>query len=272
MACGRRVVFAFVLLVAACARTLNERPDLYRMWDAPVAINGASLDVTFVKPAHPRHPRLLVLFASGDAGWRGASGEIVEHMAEEGYYLAAFDARQVVGQVKGAEAFPTIPQAAAAVETLIVSARAALVLDETVPIVVTGFSRGANFVVFTAAVQSLQRHVAGAVALALTRETDFLQAPPAGERPPELLVDAQGRIQTYPAIALAGAIPFAVIHPENDAYVEAEEARRLFGPDTPTRRLYEVPGANHGFNGRREVMLRDLDDALRWIEAERAGA
>jgi hypothetical protein len=32
------------------------------------------------------------------------------------------------------------------------------------------------------------------------------------------------------------------------------------------RRLYEVAAKNHGFSGGREEMLRDLEDALQWIE------
>ncbi len=121
-------------------------------------------------------------------------------------------------------------------------------------------------VVFTAGVKSLQRHLAGAIAIALTRETDFLRAPPLADRPPSVQVDEKGRIQTYPAIERAGSIPFAVIQSTGDKYVPAEESRRLFGPDTSTRRLYEVDARNHGFGGGRDQLLRDLDDALQWIE------
>jgi hypothetical protein len=38
------------------------------------------------------------------------------------------------------------------------------------------------------------------------------------------------------------------------------------GPDTPALRLYEVKARNHGFDGGRDRMLADLDDALEWIE------
>jgi hypothetical protein len=37
------------------------------------------------------------------------------------------------------------------------------------------------------------------------------------------------------------------------------------GPDTPTRRLYEVPSDGHNFGGGGARLLSDVDDALDWI-------
>jgi hypothetical protein len=134
-------------------------------------------------------------------------------------------------------------------------------------VIVAGFSRGANLVVFAGGVKSLQHHIAGAVAMALTRETDYL-APPAGANlPAAVQMDDKGRIQTYPAIDLFGSIPIAVIQSKGDSYVPADEARRLFGPNTPTRRLYEVNARNHGFSGGTDELIRDLDESLQWIES-----
>ena len=257
---------ASLAAVALALTGLTPRPEVYTTWRAPVDIRGHELHVTFVKPVRAREPTLLVLFATGDAGWRGASGDIFEHLAAEGYYLAGYDAREIVRHVKSTAGLAKISDAAAGVDALIVHARSALGLAEGTGVVVTGFSRGATFVVFTAAVPSLQHHVSGAIAMALTRESDFLEAPPLAERPPQLQVDDKGRIQTYPAIALAGLIPFAVIQAKGDRYVTADEARRLFGSNTPTRRLYDVDSSSHGFGGAEDELFRDLDDALSWIE------
>ncbi len=264
-----------VLLIAAAilagipagAKSLPSKPDVYKSWTAEVEIPGHHLDVTFVKPVKPHSPAYLVLFATGDAGWMGVSGDLFEHLAEEGYDLAAFSSRDIVKHIKGEKGSVTVPAAAASIDSMIVQARSALGLPEKTPVIVTGFSRGANLVVLTAGIKSLQHHVGGAVAMALTRETDFLEAPPPGERPPGIQLDEKGRFQTYPAIALAGPIPFAVIQSEGDSYVPADEARKLFGPNTPTRRLYEVDSRNHGFSGGKDELIRDLDDALDWIEA-----
>ncbi len=253
-------------VLPACAGALASKPGVFESWKGPVTIRGHELEVNFVKPAKPRSPATLVVFATGDAGWMGASGDVFEHMAERGYYLAAINSRDVVGAAKRSGKLATIPNAAEGVDALIVESRTILKLPNATPVIVTGFSRGANLVVFTAGVKSLQHHVAGAVAMALTRETDFLEAPEPTQRPPEVQVDEKGRIQTYPAIALAGTIPFAVIQSKGDKYVPGDEARKLFGPDTPTRRLYEVDAKNHGFGGGKDELIRDLDDALDWVE------
>jgi hypothetical protein len=265
------VAIAMLVGPNALAGHLASKPEAYATWESKVDIQLARPEVTFVKPVKPRNPMLLVLFATGDAGWRGASGEVFEHMALQGYYLAAIDSRQIVRPLKHAGRLAKIPEAAAAIEALIVQSRKALGIPESTPVLVTGYSRGANFVVLTAGDETLRHHVGGAIAIALTRETDFLEAPAPNVRPPQVQVDEKGRIQTYPAIALAGSIPFAVIQSKGDGYVPADEARRLFGADTSTRRLYEVDARNHGFGGGREQLLHDLDEAMSWVEATAHG-
>jgi len=246
---------------------LASKPGVFEVQKKDATLATFTLPLTCVKPVHPRAPVYLILYATGDAGWMGASSAMFEHMAEQGFYIAAYDSREVVRAAKRSGHLTEIADAAAAVDSIIVQARGALGLPETTPVIVTGFSRGANLVVFTGGVKSLQHHVAGAVALALTRETDYLRAPDAAVRPAAVQVDEKGRIQTYPAIDLFGSIPIAVIQSKGDSYVPAEEARRLFGPDTKTRRLYEVNARNHGFGGGTEEMIRDLDESLTWIES-----
>jgi dienelactone hydrolase len=255
----------------ACAGRFASRPGVYATHGERISLPRGDLEVTYVTPEKPRRPVSMILFATGDAGWWGTSGTIFEHLAGEGYYVAAYDSRQIVERAEKAEAKPTIEEAAAGIDTMLVRMRRDLGLPETTPVIVTGFSRGANLVLFTAAVGQLQHHLRGAVAIALTREMDYLEAPEPGHRPPEIEVDEKGRMQTYPAIPLVGSIPFAVIQSRGDKYVPGDEARQLFGPDTGTRRLYVVDAKNHGFRGGRPEMLRDLDDALAWIE-KRASA
>lgn len=266
--CTHAAVASLLLLTGAtsCAGELSSKAGVYEARTEEVTLPTRTMHVTYVKPLTPRSRQFLILFATGDAGWFGVSGTIFEHLADEGYAIAAFDSRAVLKPVKHSGKLIEIPAAASAVDSILVQARVALGLPETTPVIVTGFSRGANLVVFTAGVESLQHHLLGALAIALTRETDFLRAPDEAHRPPSVQIDDKGRIQTYPAIALAGSIPFAVIQSEGDSYVPAEEARQLFGPDSPTRRLYEVDARNHGFSGGRDELIRDLDDALEWIE------
>jgi fermentation-respiration switch protein FrsA (DUF1100 family) len=93
-----------------------------------------------------------------------------------------------------------------------------------------------------------------------------VRAPDPASAPVPIQLDSKGRIEIYPALQHIGSIPLAVIQSTNDSYVPSAESRRLLGPDTSTRRLWEVEARNHGFSGGREALLLALDEALRWME------
>ena len=188
-------------------------------------------------------------------------------MAERGHLIATFNPRVVVSQIQRTEGEVSLTAATAALDSLLIQAKRELGLPDATPAILTGFSRGSNLVVFAAGDRDLQRHLLGGIAVALTREADHLTEPDPARRTPELQVDDKGRLQTYPAIKRLGALPFALIQSSRDSYIRAKESRRLFGPDTPTRRLYEVDAKDHAFHGGHEALLGDLDDALAWIIA-----
>jgi virulence protein VirJ len=253
-----------VVGLSGCAGPLQSRPGEFAARTAPVRIAGRNLSVTYVTPAAPHTRDFLILFASGDAGYFGVSGDVIEHLAEQGYFLVTYDARQLVAREKKSRTRARIAELAALYDTMLVDARRSLGIPDRVPVIVTGYSRGATLVVLSAALEALRHHLAGAVAIALTRHADYLERPRRDDPLSSVMVDEKGRFQTYPAIPSAGSLPFALIQGTEDSYIQAPEARRLFGPDTPRRRFYEVHG-DHTFGGARDTLMRDLDDALEWI-------
>jgi hypothetical protein len=158
---------------------------------------------------------------------------------------------------------------AALYDTMLVDARRSLMIPDTVPVIVTGYSRGATLVVLTAGIEALRHHLAGAIAIALTRHAEYIERPSYDDPLSSVLVDDRGRLQTYAAIPSAGSLPFALIQGTEDSYIGAREARRLFGPDSDRRRFYEVRG-DHTFGAARDTLMRDLDDALEWIRGAAA--
>jgi len=267
---GNSLAIAVMVLVAAvlegCA-ALESRHGAYDIRQAQIEVAHRSLPITLIIPKVSPRRKVLVLYATGDNGWRGTNRLLFTHMAERGYRIAACDPNVVLSQIKRAEGRVTLVAAAAAVDRVLMQAKRELGLPDATPTIFTGFSRGSNLVVFAAGEPDLQRHLLGAIAVALTREADHLREPDSARRTPALQIDDKGRLQTYPAIKRLGALRFAVIQSSGDSYVRAEESRRLFGPDTPTRRLYAVAAEDHAFNGGHEALLRDLDDALAWIIA-----
>ncbi len=251
--------------LAGCAGPLHSRPDSFEARTTPTRIAGREVGVTYVTPSVPRTREVLILFASGDAGYWGVSGAMIDHLAEEHYFLATYDARQLIAREKKSHTRAKIREVEAFTDTLLADARHALAIPDTVPVIMTGYSRGANLVVLSAAIESLRHQLAGSVAIALCPSTDYLEAPTPADPLSSVLVDDKGHLQTYAAIPSAGPLPFAVIQGTKDSYIGAGEAHRLFGADTPRRRFYEVEG-NHSFRGARDVLMRDLDDALGWIQ------
>jgi len=261
-----------VLILVGCNRAaLPSKPDVYAVTVQPVQTARRELHATYVRPVQQRHPGYLVVFATGDDGWFGTSRAVFAHLADQGYTLAGFSAPEALREVVRSGERVSTAQAAQGLTELYAQAKQHLGLPDTTPTVIVGFSRGASAVAFTAVHPELRDGLKGAVAIALTREADYLHAPE-NERGPEIQVDDQGRIQLYPALKLLDSTPFAVIQSTHDSYVPAAESRRLLGADTPTRRLYEVAAKDHGFSDARDKLLQVLDDALRWIETARPSA
>jgi hypothetical protein len=251
----------------ACSARLPPQPTVFTQSREQLVDGDRSLHLELVKPVGSKHPGILILFATGDGGWGGVSKDAFRHMAEDGFAVAAFDSREALQSVKRTGGKVSLERAGERMASIIDEARQRLALPASTRVILTGNSRGAGLVAFGAGEPRLQRDVKGAIAIALTREGDYVRAPGIAERSSSLQVDDEGRLQTYPALGRLGSIKIAVIQSTGDSYVTADEARTLLGPDTTTRRLYVVQARNHGFAGGRDELLADLDHALDWITA-----
>jgi hypothetical protein len=72
-------------------------------------------------------------------------------------------------------------------------------------------------------------------------------------------------LQTYQVLPQIGPVRVTVIQASDDNYLPAAEARRLFGPETPTRRFVEIPRTDHNFDGARSQLYTELGRSLDWI-------
>jgi len=249
------------VLLAAGNQPYDERKEELRF-------PNRSIGLWCAKPANPHSPTFLVIFASGDGGLHGVSKAIYEHIAEQGHYVAAYSSREALARVKSSGKFLTFAEAASAITTLLREAKRLLDLPDSTPTIVSGCSRGASMVVFAAGEPSLKPQICGAVAMALTRESDYVTPPPPAERDAYIKLDDKGGALLYPALGRLGSIPIAVIQSTKDSYVPSAESRQLMGPDTPIRRLYEVKASNHSFGGGKDQLMHDLDEALNWIASK----
>jgi hypothetical protein len=56
-----------------------------------------------------------------------------------------------------------------------------------------------------------------------------------------------------------------VIQATGDGYLRASRARELFGPDTASRRVFQVDARDHRFGGGAEGFADALHGSLSWI-------
>lgn len=255
-----------VVLTGCLGPRLTSEAGVYDVTVQPVHTLGREIDAVYVRPVQDRHPGYLVVFATGDDGWLGTSHAVFRHLAEAGYTMMGYSSPEALQEIARSGARISTARAAQELKDLYAQAKHHLGLPDTTPIVIVGFSRGASVVAFTAVHPELREGLGGAVAIALTREADYLHAPQDDSR---VQVDDQGRIQLYPALKFMGSSRLAVIQSTNDDYVPAAESRQLLGADTPTLRLYTVEARDHGFSDARDQLMQDLDDALRWVEQEK---
>ena len=61
--------------------------------------------------------------------------------------------------------------------------------------------------------------------------------------------------------------PLWMIHGSQDEYTTATKARELFLAAAEPKRLCEIAGANHRFDGHREELYRSIKEGLEWITA-----
>ncbi len=258
------------MLSAGCG--LHHEPIVHPpglAFDRQITLGGRRLTLHLAAPAAGRHLPLLV-YATGDRGWAGKDLDVYRHLVAWGYPVAGFDAHDYVSHLDrdtrsaarhGIEAETTTPERLADdYATIIASARVALNLGSEADVVLVGVSRGAGLSVVAAGERSVRDQLKGIVAVALTREEEYVRWYDRlhGRRPP----GAMEMVQVYDYLPLLGDLPLTVIQSTNDRYLPAAAARQLFGNDTAERRLIAIEASNHSFAGAREALYDAMKSSL----------
>jgi fermentation-respiration switch protein FrsA (DUF1100 family) len=204
----------------------------------------------------------LVLYVTGDGGWRGADPLIFRALVQWGYPAAGMEARDYLDHLGDLDRRATPKRVADDYAHLYRQARRELGLLANTGVVLVGFSRGAGLAVLAAGQTALRPRLLGVVAMALTDEEDELALDASD---PEGAPAKAVAINPYRLLAAVGPLPVAVIQSTRDRYVPAAEARPLFGSDSSSRRLVVIDSDGHTFGGARDQLLQSLRDSLEWI-------
>ncbi len=236
----------------------------------PMTMHNHPLELRLFKPKQTSDGCVLVVYATGDGGWRGLGGELFDWLTQWNYAVVGFSSKEYLtdlGYVS--EADTTTPRRLVRDYRQIIDfAESRLGLPISTPLIFVGLSRGAGLSVVAAGEGELNQHLAGLLAVALTKEEEHVlhrarRARPAGDPPRRQRVE----IQTYSYLNRLTVFPVTVIQSTHDRYLGAEAARKLFGPDTELRRLRAVEAANHSFRNGCPSLYAEAERALKWMTA-----
>jgi hypothetical protein len=254
---ARRAALAAALALSGCAshrEPVIRPPGIQAV--RSIVLHGHRLRVHVADTRQPADGvRPLLVYATGDRGWAGKDLDFYRHLVAWNYPVAGFDAHDYVKHL-GPTDTTTPAGLAADYEAIIAAARDALGMRDTDPVVLVGVS-----------------HLSGVVAVALTREEEYvkwfgrrLRRAEANAATNAARGEGDGAtrqmVQLYEYLPLLRELPITVIQSTNDNYLPAAQARVLFGADTPSRHFVAVEARNHSFAGARDRLYEALHTAL----------
>lgn len=232
------------------------------LFNRAVVLNGHPLVLHLSAPGPSARP--LLVYATGDGGWRGKDLAAYRRLITWGYPTVGFSAPDYLKHLKGGASTTTPGRLAADYLAIIGAARQYLQVPAATRVILVGVSRGAGLSVVAAGQRTVKEKIAGVVAIGLTKEEEYVRwhlrrrsHPP---DPPGVM------LEVYAYLPRLGSLPIAVVQSTHDDYLPADAARPLFGPDTDRRQFRAVDARNHSFGGAREEMYDTVQGSLDWID------
>jgi hypothetical protein len=259
-----------IFSAGACVHPLaRHSPQKPVEFESTLTLYDHPLDVHLARPAQLQPGTPLLFYATGDGGWRGKDFDTYRRLIRWGYPVAGFSAPSYLSHLGFVSDTTTPARLARDYQHLIEFAKQVLNLPASTRTVLIGVSRGAGLAVVAAGRPELNVDLAGVLAVALTKEEEFVrqyQVKP-GLTPADMPTRELVEFQTYKYLDRLRAVPLVVIQSTGDNYLPAASARKLFGPDTDLRRFVSVQSRDHSFAGAREALYSQMADALTWMSA-----
>lgn len=245
------------LWLSACAPAVSRSRVRPVTSETFVRLHDNDLTLHLTAPRAHARPILLV-YATGDGGWWGKDRDVYRQLNEWGYAVVGFSAREYVHHLGKDALLPR--EVASDFDAIIRRAESSLGLPASTRAVLIGKSRGAGLAVAAAGAQTLRPQLAGVLAVGLTGEEEYVHRRRGRSRGRQLVM-----LKTYSYLPQLGDIPVAVIQSTHDRYVPAQDARRLFGPDTPSRELVAIESTDHNFGGAIDRLYDEMERSLQWL-------
>lgn len=226
----------------------------------PVTLRGKRVTLTRLQTLGA--PAAAVMFLSGDGGWRGAAVSMCRTIASWGYDVYAFDTKKYLESFSEAGSRLSLGEMASDLRML--ASRVAGISNRRV--ILAGWSQGAGMAV-AAASGAVERGepIQGILTLGLPESAVLgwdwkATLAVIARREPDL-----PSFEVKPLLPGVAPAPLWMIHGTEDEYTARVAARRLFETAGEPKRLEEIQGANHRFDGHTDEMYQSVRKGLKWV-------
>lgn len=216
-----------------------------------VELTHKKFSVRLYRPAKPC--RAVIVFASGDGGWKPFEDKICRHLASQGLAIAGWDCLRYAGE-------GSYDQKALSADfsTVLLETKRACGISTPVPVIFAGYSTGAEQAVAAGAFSPRPVGLAGLLLISPGERgrygidtSDLMGLTPRGT----------GSFALSDLGPSLSGLRVMQIHGEHDPLDSTEWLKNL----DATHGLKTYPGGWHFFKGGPPDFLKMLDDAIDWI-------
>ncbi len=243
------IVSVLVCLAVPVIRAADGDP-VYEYKPQKLRLARGDFDFTILE-AQLKPARAVVVFGTGDGGWSEWEEVVCNWLSDAGAVIVALDSRKYCATDFNAD---ILSRDMAALAAAGVKASG----DESLPVIYAGWSTGAVFTVPAAASKKRPKNLTGLMLLAADSRGRY------GLRPSDELGITPTGEGTYALSEFSNqmkGLRVAQFHGGTDFMASTTWIRSL----NTMRQLYEIPGANHGFDGPSEDFQEDLLKGFDWV-------
>jgi predicted alpha/beta hydrolase family esterase len=251
----KRIALVWALFLWGCA-PYHSHP-VAPFTQAAIILVRDPLDIRFIQPPKSAAKPCLILFATGDGGWRHLDKEVVTWISEQGYAVAGFNASRYLKTMSEVSDSTTPQKLAQDYERVIEFAKQSMRLPPETPVILVGISRGAGLASIAAGQPMLRNQVSGVIAIALPDVEEHVLHQRRRAFRTEWVA-----VETYEYLRRLTDLPFEIIQSTHDKYTTAARARELLGADTSLHHIHPIEASNHTFRGAVPALLAQLQYSL----------
>ncbi|HKN81926.1 MAG TPA: alpha/beta hydrolase [Pyrinomonadaceae bacterium] len=204
----------------------------------------------------------LVLFTSGDGGWSPFCADIAAHIAATGATVVGVDAKDFLVKFASPQNPISPDELTRDYDAMARVAMARPGVDAKAPLVLAGWSLGADYSVLVASQREFTYQVSRVVAISLPMYGELAWRPADAviyithKTPHEKVFDAHEYLKQL------NQTPIVFLNATDDSTAPLRETQSLYEATPASKRLYTVKASGHHFEGGEQEFYRDLDQGL----------